>query len=433
MSGAESAGAQTNAIGLSQDCHLYLFSRTGSIAHVPAIVPAPEPPPPFSEKDLGHWKLLRSFRHHLDGALEKHPLPASWDNLNRQLTALDYLSLFLFGLLNPVTQTLRGLSAASDLARVQEEVCSRRVPRATFSDAQAVLDPTLLEEVFADLSAQIPTAPADARLGQWQWLAQDSSLFTALPRMAWALYGGGEPKANGKVSRAVRLHLSLHVLDDKPVRATVRPANQCERKVWREHWEKGAAFLGDRNFAQNYRLLSQLENKGCAYVLRLREQAHIAVEEELSVSAQDRASGVERQAWARLGKDPRTQSGRLRVVWIVGAHEPVILVTNLPPEHLSGALVSQLYRQRWKVELFFRWVKCILGCGHWLAEGEGGVTIQIYLALIAALLLQLYTGRRPTKRMMELIRWYLCGVASGVELERGLAQYRRELERRKKS
>ena len=78
-------------------------------------------------------------------------------------------------------------------------------------------------------------------------------------------------------------------------------------------------------------------------------------------------------------------------------------------------------------------MKCILGCGHWLAESERGVTIQIYLALIAALLLQLYTGRRPTKRMMELIRWYLMGVASGAELERGLLQYRRELERRKKS
>jgi hypothetical protein len=392
------------------------------------------PQPSFSEKDLGHWKILRSFRRHLDAALEKHPLSASWEDPKRRLAAPDYLSLYLFGLLNPVTQTLRGLSAATGLERVQEEVCSRVVPRSTFSDAQAVLDPALLEKVFADLSAQIgPAAPHDPRLGQWQWLAQDSSLFTALPRMAWALYGGGEPKANGKIARAVRLHLSLHVLEDKPVRAAVRPARQCERHVWQEHWEKGAAYLGDRNFAQNYRLLSKLEDKGCAYVLRLREQAHIEVEEELPSSAAERAAGVQRQAWARLGKDPRKRSGRVRVVWLTGQNEPVILVTNLGPESLGAALVSQLYRQRWKIELFFRWVKCLLGCGHWLAESQSGVTIQIYLALIAALLLQLYTGRRPTKRMMELIRWYLCGMASGSELERGLEQYRRELERRKKS
>jgi len=39
------------------------------------------------------------------------------------------------------------------------------------------------------------------------------------------------------------------------------------------------------------------------------------------------------------------------------------------------------------VELFFRWLKCILGQRHWLAESPRGVTIQLYLALIAALLL----------------------------------------------
>ena len=397
------------------------------------MLAAPPKVAPLTEKDLGHWKLLDSFRAHLERALRTHRLPASWEDPKRKLAAPDYLSLFLFGLLNPVTQTLRGLSAASELARVQEEVCGGRVPRATFSDAQQVLDPALLEKVFADLSAQIPPAPHDARLGQWQWLAHDGSLFAALPRMSWALYGGGRAKASGKAACAVKLHLSLHVLADKPVRATVRPGKECERKVWQEHWEKGAAYLGDRLFAQNYQLLAKLENKGCAYVLRLKEQTHLVVEEALAVSAEDRAAGVERQAWVRLGKDAAKRSGRVRVVWIAGEKEPVILVTNLAPASLSAALVSQLYRQRWKIELFFRWVKCLLGCGHWLAESQAGVTIQIYLALIAALLLQLYAGRRPTQRMLELIRWYLCGVASGAELERGLEQYRRELERRKKS
>jgi IS4 transposase len=388
---------------------------------------------PLTEKDLGHWKLLRSFRQHLEAALERHPLPASWDLPQRELTAPDYLSLFLFGLLNPVTQTLRGLSAATRLDRVREEVCSRRVPRSTFSDAQHLLDPALLEKVFAQLAQQLPPRPSDPRLGPWQWLAHDGSLFGALPRMSWALYGGGRPRADGHRSCAVRLHLSLHVLEDKPVRATVRPGTECERAVWREHWEKGAAYLGDRLFAQNYRLLSRLEDQGCAYVLRLREAACITVEEELPVSQEDRAERVQRQAWVRLGQDPRKQSGRVRVVWIQGQKEPVLLVTNLGVEALSAALVSQLYRKRWKVELFFRWVKCILGCGHWLAESQRGATLQIYLALIAALLLQLYTGRRPTRRMMELIRWYLMGMASGAELEQGLEQYRRELERRKKS
>ena len=381
---------------------------------------------PLSEKDLGHWNLLQSFRQHLEAVFGTGGL----DNDRRDLQVADYLSLFLFGLLNPVAQTLRGLAEASLLPRVQQQVCSRPVPRATFSEAQHVLDPALLEKVFGQLSAQIPAGGGDPRLEQWQWLARDGSLFRALPRMAWALHGAG---AKGAPNRAVRLHLSLHVLEDKPVQVAVRPGRDCERAVWEGQLEKGAGYIGDRYFAENYQLFGRLDRKGCAFVIRLLNQAIIHVEEELPLSATDRAAGVVRQAWAHLGCRPEYRSMRLRLVWIKTQEQPLVLATNLSLQALPAELVGELYRKRWRIELFFRWVKCILGCGHWLAESPQGVTLQIYLALIAALLLQLYTGRRPNKRMMELIRFYLLGWASGADLEAGLARYRRELERRKKS
>jgi hypothetical protein len=66
---------------------------------------------------------------------------------------------------------------------------------------------------------------------------------------------------------------------------------------------------------------------------------------------------------------------------------------------------------------------------HGLTESEGGARIQIYLALLARVLLQLYTGRRPNKRMMELVRFYLLGWARGEERSRGLEKYRGELAR----
>ena len=55
--------------------------------------------------------------------------------------------------------------------------------------------------------------------------------------------------------------------------------------------------------------------------------------------------------------------------------------------------------------------KVSLGCRHLMAESPEGVAIQIYSALIAALMLQLLTGKRPGKRAMELIRFYLLGYA----------------------
>jgi hypothetical protein len=360
----------------------------------------------------------------------QYPLHPSFADPQRRLSARNYLCLYLFGLFNPVVRTLRGLCQASQLERVQREVCGGPVSLGSFSEVQHLLDPRLLEEVFSELSCRMPVPPHDARLGQWQWLARDGSLFRALPRMAWALYGAGKA---GAPNRAVRLHLSLNLLEDKPQVAAVRPGGQCERKVWREQWQRGQAYVGDRAFGQDYQLFGQLQEQGCVFVLRLRErQAVVHLLQELAVSPEDRAAGVQRQAWVRLGCRSRYQSVRVRVVWIrTRDNSPLMLVTNLRPKQLSAQLVGELYRSRWKIELFFRWVKCILKCRHWLAESPSGVAIQVYLALIAALLLQLYTGCKPNQRMMELLQWHQLAIASTAELQRGLERERDRLMKRK--
>ena len=102
------------------------------------------------------------------------------------------------------------------------------------------------------------------------------------------------------------------------------------------------------------------------------------------------------------------------------------LATNLDLETLSAELVARVYRRRWPIECFFRWVKCVLGCRHWLAESPAGVSHQLYLALIAAVLLQQALGRRPNARMFELLQLYQMGVAT---LEELLAGLRREADR----
>jgi len=107
----------------------------------------------------------------------------------------------------------------------------------------------------------------------------------------------------------------------------------------------------------------------------------------------------------------------------------LVLVTNQTVEELSGELVALLYRYRWQVELFFRWIKCILGNRHWLAESQAGVTVQVYLVLIAAVLVQLSTGKRPSQRMLELLQWSLLGWASATDLATGL---QREVARQQK-
>jgi hypothetical protein len=343
------------------------------------------------------------------------PLHPSWSDPQRLLGYTDYLGLFLLGLLNPVVRTMRALCAASHLARVQQEVCTRPVSLGSFSEAQTLLEANLLRQVFHDLVAELPPTTPAARPAGRAWLIQDSSLFTALPRMHWTLWRrqGGTPQAQ------VRLHLSLALEPATPQRATITPGKTCERLAWRDQCRRGDAYVGDAYYGGDYGLLGQLDQAGVACVVRLRADAVLTVVEELPLTAADRQAHIVRTAWVRLGSE-RYRSRRLRAVWVQTPKEVLTLVTNLVPEELTAAEVALLYKERWRIELFFRWVKCLLGCRHWLAESPAGAALQLYLALIAAVLLQLYTGQRPTKRQLELIQLHLLGVATREELWAGV-------------
>lgn len=69
------------------------------------------------------------------------------------------------------------------------------------------------------------------------------------------------------------------------------------------------------------------------------------------------------------------------------------------------------------IELFFRMFKGLLSCRHLLSTKQNGVEIQAYMAIIACLMILIYTGRSPTKRTFEMICLYLQGWADLDELE----------------
>jgi len=378
----------------------------------------------LSERDLSRWRLVEDFQDRLKQAAKQQDLAATWSDSQRQLSHTDYLSLFLLALLNPVVRTMRGLCEASHLVRVQDEVCTRAVSLGSFSEAQAMVDPALLAKVFDQLNEEMP-ALANASVPKRRWLIQDSSLFEALPRMYWALW-----RRQSKAQSQVRLHLSLDLEGDRPARVAITPGKQCERAAWRTQWQRGDAYVADRYYGEDYQMFGELEQAGVAFVVRLRDAAVMEVEQELPLSEADQQAKVIRHAWVRLGCKTRYQSIRLRVVWVQTPKEVLRLVTNLSVAELSAAEVALLYKERWQIELFFRWIKCILGCRHWLAESPQGTAIQIYLALIAALLLQRYTGQRPNRRMMELIQFYLLGVATLEELSDGLKRLQEKVQKK---
>lgn len=362
----------------------------------------------IDEAKLSSWKLLDDFRARLKKVrAAMPPLPQKPPGgPERLLLEEDYFSLMLFGLLNPVVDSMRGLCAASELKKVQDGVCTRKVSLGSFSEAQSVFDPELLRQVFLDLSSEVPTCWGDVRLHHLMDKLKlvDGTLLPAVPRMHWALWLNDE-------NRAAKLHLKFNVLRQAPCEAIITAGNTCERKTLRQFAKRGETIVGDRYYGSEYGFLDELRDEGISFVFRIRNNPRMEIVSELELTDADKAAGVTWQGMVNLGD--KWKGEPIRVVKVVVDGKELLLATNLVME---AELIALIYRYRWQIELFFKWMKSILGCRHLMAESPNGVAIQIYSALIAALMLQLLTGKRPSKRTMELLRFYLMGMMELEEL-----------------
>jgi Transposase DDE domain len=367
----------------------------------------------LTAQDLSNWKLIENFQDELVAVTNKARLHPTFGEPNRKLGYESYLSLFLLGLFNPVVESMRSLCAVSGLSKVQQQLGCSKVSLGSFSEAQSVLEPDLLKQVFERLAQKSALSPkADPRLMHLELIAQDGSLWSALPRMAWAEYGVG---CKGQ-AKGVRLHLRFNILKDSPEDALITQGSSCEAQALRQMLLPGQTNVADRYYGKDYRLFSEIDRVGAFFVFRISERAAIHVEQELTLSPAERATGILRHAWVHLGATEKLRTIRLRLVEIRRDGQHLLLITNHTAESVPAELVSLIYRRRWSIELFFRWIKCILGCRHFFAESAQGAAIQIYLALIAALLLQLFTGSRPNKRVMEFLQLYMMGWATAGEV-----------------
>jgi len=363
---------------------------------------------PIREDQLHNWNLLDQFRRRVVPLLKAKALTPTEEDERRTLFAEDYFCACLFAMLNPVITSLRALSHVSHCQKMRQVTAAPFSP-AAFSEGQHMFDPEILEKVVRQLAQenQGRGQGGDARVRQAlkALTAVDGTVLRAVPRMAWAPAAGP--------GSAIRLHLHFNVFDQIPQDWPITPGNVCERKVFAQTVAPGSMNVADRHYSNNHALLADLRERGVDFVLRLNNNVILEpVGPERPLTAEDRQAGV---VWDRLVRLGVNGDGPvMRVVRVEANGEIFHLVTTR--EDLSAALISLIYRQRWQIELFFKWIKTILNCRHWLAESPAGVQMQIYCVLIASLLLMLWTGQRPNKRMVESLQWYWMGLANEEDL-----------------
>jgi hypothetical protein len=343
---------------------------------------------------------------------------------NRQLFYDQYATLLLLYFFTPTVTSLRGIQQMSELSKVQQRWGVPRTGVSTLSEAAAVFDAALLQEVISELALRAWTQAAQGKVAVRDreqellkdLIAIDGSLLPALPRMVWAGWQDAQP-------RAAKMHVAFAALRQVPVGITVTAGNRSEREQTPQLVHPGGFYVCDRGYV-DYDLFAQWHALPCSFIVRVQNTAAYAIAQERPLSAAARTAGVTNDVvLQRLGTSHHRPCAAqpLRVVRVTtdkrhqdGTPIELVLVTNRLD--LDAELIALAYRYRWAVELFFRWFKCILGCRHLLSPSEKGVQLQVYMALIASLLISLWVGRRPTKRTYEMLCFYLYGWANTQEV-----------------
>ena len=93
---------------------------------------------------------------------------------------------------------------------------------------------------------------------------------------------------------------------------------------------------------------------------------------------------------------------------------------------VPASVIGKLYRHRWMIELFFKWLKCVAKLRHLVSHSRNGITIQFYVAVIVVLLTHLRTGLKPGVYEFNCLSWVAAGMMSVAAMQGVLARRQRE-------
>ena len=372
-------------------------------------------------------KFLRTVERHLAPLKD---LPAHG---NRTLHLHPLVLTLVASFYDPAVRSLRAIEQFTIGEGPLTELGLRRMARSTTADALAAFDPQLLRGVIDSLQRQMPSLPghADARLPGIvkQIIAADGSYFSTFADVVWALH---HTKSDGRRQGQVRMNLQMSAADWVPQVVTVsggEDADGSEPDAVARDLLSGVLYVVDRNFI-DFDFIKALLAKDDDFVLRIRSNTPAyEIVESRPLTDEDRVAGVIRDATVRLtGRDAPT--GLFRVVEIRHASKPdeiVRLLTSLSDAEVPAHVVGEVYRRRWQIELFFRWLKVWCNFDHLLSTSRQGITTQFYVTVIATLLMNIHLGRKINKFTLIALRQISTGLATSVGMKGFLDRYDREL------
>jgi IS4 transposase len=222
----------------------------------------------------------------------------------------------------------------------------------------------------------------------------DSSTITlCLQKYGWAKHV--------RKKAGVKLHLRLVFVNEDfvyPEKAVITPAKPDDRKQMAALIdEEGATYVFDRDYA-DYHKFDLFCDADIGFTTRLRRKAIYEIVEELPVVE---GSPILRDTKIILGNPQKRMKNVLRRIEATDSQgNSIVILTNR--FDVTAEEMGELYRNRWQIELFFKYIKQHLKMTQFYGTTEKAVQTQIYIGLITYLLLTLIRLKCEGKKLQLL-------------------------------
>jgi transposase len=298
----------------------------------------------------------------------------------RRLSTHDQFIALLYGQLSGA-QSLREIEGglASHANRLYH-LGARAASRSTLADANARRPNAVFASLFSDL-VQRAGRGLRRKVGEAVHLVDSTGLRLSHLSADWARFSDGVCGA--------KLHIVYDADGEHPVDAVVTPARVNDITVAKTlPIAAGATYVFDLGY-YNYAWWAELDAKGCRIVTRLKSNTKLSVVKTNPVEDAAILSDRIGHLPARLAASRRNpfQEPVREIRVRIDSGKILRIISN--DIDAPAAEIAALYKRRWQVELFFRWIKQTLKIKHFLGTSENAVRIQIAVALIAFLLLRL--------------------------------------------
>ena len=299
----------------------------------------------------------------------------------RRLDSKTQLTALLFHQLSESHSLRRLISGFNSHRRRLHHLGCEKISRSTLADANATRPHAVFAGLFAALLVRAQGKLA-AKARECVHLIDSTTVRLSRLGGEWARFSEGVYGA--------KAHIVYDPDTDCPIHAVITPENVNDISAAKVMPIKaGTTYVFDLGY-YDYGWWADLDAAGCRIVTRfkantpLRDIGERLVEPGGPILSDRTGLLPARQAHSR--RNPMNR--RVREVRVRTETGKILrLFTNdltSPPE-----VISELYKRRWAIELFFRWVKQALKIRHFLGTSENAVRIQITVALIAFLLLRI--------------------------------------------